>query len=90
MNKQSAEPLKRNFAVVTADLTRRERRDPKGLYRRARAGEIFDFTGVSAPYDEPEAPDLVVDIAASGVDACARHIVDYIQRALDGRKEPRQ
>ena len=41
-----------------------ERRDVKGLYRRARAGEIADFTGVSAPYEPPENPELVLDTSA--------------------------
>jgi bifunctional enzyme CysN/CysC len=75
---------------IRADLATCERRDPKGLYRRARSGAIVDFTGVSAPYEEPESPDLVVDTAASSVDACARQIVDFIQRALVDRKEPLQ
>ena len=38
-----------------------EQRDVKGLYKKARAGEIRDFTGISAPYDEPQNPDLVID-----------------------------
>ena len=55
---------------LDADVEVCERRDPKGLYRRARQGEIADFTGVSAPYEIPTAPDLVLhtgerDIASS-------------------------
>lgn len=46
---------------VAADLATCEARDPKGLYRKARAGEIPAFTGVSAPYEAPEAPELAVD-----------------------------
>src|SRR3546814_386164 len=46
---------------VKADLETCEARDPKGLYRRARAGEIPDFTGISAPYESPESPELIVD-----------------------------
>jgi len=38
-----------------------EERDPKGLYKKARAGEIKEFTGISAPYEEPEKPELVID-----------------------------
>jgi len=38
-----------------------EMRDPKGMYKRAKAGEIKEYTGVSSPYEEPEAPDLVID-----------------------------
>jgi adenylyl-sulfate kinase len=47
-----------------------ERRDPKGLYRRARAGEIADFTGVSAPYEVPETPTLVLETGVRDVEDC--------------------
>ncbi len=57
-----------------------ERRDPKGLYKRARRGEIDDFTGISAPYEPPENADLFVDTGRGSVDECARQIVDYITR----------
>ena len=46
---------------VKVDLAEAEKRDPKGLYKKARAGEIPEFTGISAPYEEPEKPELVVD-----------------------------
>ncbi len=46
---------------VKADVATCEERDPKGLYKKARAGEIPEFTGVSAPYEAPDAPELVVD-----------------------------
>ncbi len=46
---------------VKADVAVCEERDPKGLYKKARAGEIPEFTGISAPYEAPEEPDLVVD-----------------------------
>lgn len=48
---------------VKADLAACEARDPKGLYRKARAGEIGNFTGISAPYEAPQNPDLVLDTA---------------------------
>ena len=71
---------------IKADLAVCEGRDPKGLYRKARAGQIADFTGISAPYEEPEKPDLAVDTAQSSIDASAREIVDYVVRnfALSG------
>ncbi|MFQ5959156.1 MAG: adenylyl-sulfate kinase [Alphaproteobacteria bacterium] len=65
---------------ISADLETCEERDPKGLYKRARAGEIQEFTGISAPYEPPEAAGLVVDTSAAGVASCARKIVDYIER----------
>jgi bifunctional enzyme CysN/CysC len=65
---------------VKADLETCERRDPKGLYARARRGEIPEFTGISAPYEAPEAPELVVDTAANDVDACVDGLVQYVQQ----------
>lgn len=47
-----------------------ETRDPKGLYARARAGEVRGFTGIDAPYEAPAAPDLTVDTATVDLDAC--------------------
>jgi adenylylsulfate kinase len=55
-----------------------EARDPKGLYRKARAGEIADFTGIDAPYDPPEAPEVRVDTSAADLDACASSILDQL------------
>jgi len=57
-----------------------ERRDPKGLYRKARAGEIAEFTGVSAPYERPGSPELALDTETQSVDACIDTIVDYLER----------
>lgn len=45
---------------IKADVETCERRDPKGLYKKARRGEIADFTGISAPYEPPEKPELVI------------------------------
>jgi adenylylsulfate kinase len=45
-----------------------EARDPKGLYQRARAGQLAEFTGISSPYEAPEAPEVVVDSATASVD----------------------
>lgn len=71
---------------VAADLETCERRDPKGLYRRARAGEIPDFTGISAPYEAPEAAELVIDTGREAIDASVQRLADYIRRVttLDG------
>ncbi len=63
---------------VKASLATCEERDPKGLYRLARAGSIKDFTGISAPYEPPVAPDLVIDTQAYSVEACVTQLVDYI------------
>ena len=55
-----------------------EARDPKGLYRKARAGQIAEFTGVSAPYEAPLAAELVVRTPDRTVDACAQEIIDHL------------
>jgi adenylyl-sulfate kinase len=58
-----------------------ERRDTKGLYRRARAGEIQDFTGVSAPYEPPEHPELRVDTARDSVEGCVERVLAMLEAA---------
>jgi adenylyl-sulfate kinase len=60
---------------VDAPLAVCEERDPKGLYARARRGEIADFTGVSAPYEPPESPDLVLASGREETAACAEAVV---------------
>ncbi|MBT4043007.1 MAG: adenylyl-sulfate kinase, partial [Rhodospirillaceae bacterium] len=64
---------------IQADLATCEERDPKGLYKKARAGEIPDFTGISAPYEAPAAPELVVDTSALSVEQAVDRVVEYIQ-----------
>jgi len=59
---------------LTADLETCERRDPKGLYAKARAGQIADFTGISAPYEVPANPALALDTALRSVDVCAQDL----------------
>ena len=55
-----------------------EKRDVKGLYSKARAGEIKGFTGVSAPYEEPVSPELVLDTAASSIYDAADEVIKYL------------
>ncbi len=74
---------------VDAPLAVCEQRDPKGLYRRARAGEIPDFTGISAPYERPPRPDLVIDTAAEGLDASlARLLAHLVERGFLAPEAP--
>lgn len=56
-----------------------ERRDPKGLYKKAKAGEIDEFTGVSAPYEEPERPEIVVETDKQSVEECVEKIIQYLK-----------
>ena len=55
-----------------------ESRDVKGLYKRARAGEIKDFTGISSPYEEPFSPELVVDTDQSSLDECVGQVLEAL------------
>ncbi|MBX3274132.1 MAG: adenylyl-sulfate kinase [Sandaracinaceae bacterium] len=66
---------------VATPLEECERRDPKGLYARARAGEITSFTGVSDPYEPPASPELVVDTTGAALDATAAEVVAWLARA---------
>src|SRR3546814_3558551 len=69
--------------VCSSDLVETcEQRDPKGLYKRARSGEISQFTGISAPYEPPVAADLVVDTTRESVSESVEHIIRYVQKAF--------
>lgn len=63
---------------IKADLEVCEARDPKGHYRKARRGEIPNFTGISAPYEAPEACELVVDTGHADVAQCVEALVDHV------------
>jgi bifunctional enzyme CysN/CysC len=78
---RSAAGNKFHEVYVKAPLETCERRDDKGLYRRARLGEIQEFTGISAPYERPIAPELVIDTEAEGTERCLRQLTDYIVKA---------
>jgi len=75
---------------VAASLEACEARDPKGLYRRARRGEIAEFTGISAPYEAPEHPALTLDTEADGVDACAVQLMRLMAPYLGSRRAEAQ
>jgi bifunctional enzyme CysN/CysC len=66
---------------VAASLAACEDRDPKGLYRKARAGEIKQFTGIDAPYEPPTAAELVLDTESLTVDEAARRLLDAVLEA---------
>lgn len=67
---------------VNTSLEECERRDVKGLYKKARAGEIKNMTGISAPYQAPENPDIEIKTENESVVAAAQRIVDYITPKL--------
>jgi adenylylsulfate kinase len=64
---------------VDAPIEVCERRDPKGLYKKARAGEIKGFTGIDAPYEEPLSPELVLQAAEKTPDLLAKEIIAYLK-----------
>jgi bifunctional enzyme CysN/CysC len=67
---------------VKASLETCERRDPKGLYARARRGELDDMTGVSAPYEPPESADLVLDTESRSVDQSVDELVEFVRARI--------
>jgi len=67
--------------LVDASLETCEGRDVKGLYRKARAGEIPEFTGISAPYEAPEKPELVLDTNNQSIEQSVAQLVGYLEKA---------
>jgi adenylylsulfate kinase len=65
--------------LVEASVDTCEKRDPKGLYKKARAGEIKEFTGISAPYEAPDNPELVLDSNNKGIDELADEVIAYLK-----------
>ena len=73
-------PDDRFFEVhVACDIEVCKERDPKGLYEKAEKGEIANFTGISAPYEEPESPEVVVHSDTDDVDACVDQLVSVLE-----------
>lgn len=69
-----------NFVEVFCDCSLEvcEQRDVKGSYKKARAGLIQEFTGISSPYEKPENPEVAVDTASSGVGECVDRVLDFL------------
>ncbi|TVP84734.1 MAG: adenylyl-sulfate kinase [Alkalicoccus sp.] len=65
---------------VKCGLAACEKRDPKGLYKKARAGEIKGFTGIDAPYEEPEHPELTVETDTQSLEESVEQIIDYLKK----------
>ena len=66
--------------LVDCPLEECEKRDVKGLYQKARAGEIPEFTGISAPYEAPAAPELVLKTAESSLDECVEQVLACLEQ----------
>ena len=56
-----------------------EARDPKGLYKKARAGEILNFTGIDSSYEPPEAPEITLDTSSMSIEECADTVISYLR-----------
>lgn len=61
-----------------ASVDQCESRDVKGLYAKARSGEISDFTGISSPYEEPENAEVIADTGSKPLDECVDRVIDYL------------
>ncbi|MFG6120502.1 adenylyl-sulfate kinase [Thalassobacillus sp. B23F22_16] len=65
---------------VDCPLSECESRDPKGLYKKARTGEIKGFTGIDSPYESPASPELVLESNAYSVDECAEQLISFLEK----------
>lgn len=64
---------------IDTPLTVCEERDPKGMYKKARAGQISGFTGIDSPYEPPQAPELHIDTSCKSVAQCTHEILAFLQ-----------
>lgn len=85
--KEDREYIKKQFEgdnfleiYVKCPVEECERRDPKGQYKKARAGIIKNYTGVSAPYEEPENPDLILDTEKKPLEECVDAVIDLLTK----------
>jgi adenylylsulfate kinase len=67
---------------VNCSLEECEKRDPKGLYQRAKNGEIKEFTGISSPYEVPENPEIILETSNYSIKECTEILYDYLKRLL--------
>ena len=74
-----------DFVEVFVDtpLAVAEARDVKGLYAKARAGELKNFTGIDSPYEAPETPEIRIDTTALSAEAAAEHVTGWMEGELD-------
>ncbi|PSA96164.1 adenylyl-sulfate kinase [Bacillus atrophaeus] len=68
---------------IKCDLDICEQRDSKGLYKKARNGEIPFFTGIDSPYEEPEAPELVLDSGQNEREECKNQLIEFVKKNLN-------
>jgi bifunctional enzyme CysN/CysC len=66
---------------VDTPLAEAEKRDVKGLYKKARRGELKNFTGIDSPYEAPEAPEIRIDTTGVTPERAAERIVEHLERS---------
>jgi len=64
---------------VNCPLEECEKRDPKNLYKKARQGDIKEFTGITSPYEKPENPEIIINTKDQTIDQCVNKILDYLK-----------
>jgi adenylylsulfate kinase len=68
---------------VNTSLEECERRDVKGLYKKARAGEIKNFTGIDAPYEHPKNPDILIETEKDSIEDAIKKVVTFVQHKIE-------
>ena len=76
----SAKPGEFVEVYVHVSLAEAEKRDPKGLYKKARAGQLKNFTGIDDPYEAPEKPELLIQTETTSPESAAKQIFEYLER----------
>jgi adenylylsulfate kinase len=66
--------------LVQCPLCECEKRDPKGMYKKAKSGEIKEFTGISAPYEEPKNPEIVLETDKLNIHQCVQTVLNYLDK----------
>lgn len=87
---RSVAPELFNMVYLKADLATCEARDPKGHYKKARAGEIIDFTGISAPYEVPDNAELVIETDKLPISECVQLLEAYVERNFVAPGKPQE
>jgi bifunctional enzyme CysN/CysC len=82
---RAASPEKFHTVYIKAGVDACEMRDVKGLYKKARSGEINDFTGISAPYEVPESPELIINTETMNINDCTDLLIKYVQKHFGAR-----
>lgn len=78
--RQLVEPKEFIEVYIKCSLDECEKRDPKKLYQKARAGKLKNFTGIDSPYEEPVNPELVIETNSYSVEECVNKIINYLEK----------